>query len=252
MRPDSTNLKVVLITGGAARIGASIVKYLHKTGFTIALHYRHSKTAAETLCSELNTIRASSACCFEADLLDITEIERLVKNTLAQWGKLDVLINNASSFLPTPLTNINEEQWRNLMGTNAYAPAFLCKACFPSLQESKGCIINISDIVANTGRRDFLFYSMAKAALNNLTRSLARELAPEIRVNAIAPGNILPPNYSDLDIKSGSIDINTSSHSCLSYPGKAEDIAYAVAFLIDNTYTTGQVLNVDGGSRLKF
>ena len=188
----------------------------------------------------------------QADLKDIDAIQQLVNTTLAQWGKLDVLVNNASSFYPTPLDEINEEQWQDLAGTNALAPAFLCKACFPSLQLTKGCIINISDIAANTGRMDFLFYNMAKAALNNLTRSLARELAPDIRVNAIAPGAILAPNFSTSDHIKNTSEIEPLSISCLNYPGKAEDVAYAAEFLINNTYTNGQVLNVDGGRRLIF
>ncbi|MFL2840589.1 MAG: SDR family NAD(P)-dependent oxidoreductase [Pseudohongiellaceae bacterium] len=124
MKNDSANPKVVLITGGAARIGASIAKHLHKIGFNIVLHYNHSKTAAETLCAELNSCRNNSAYCFEAELLDIADIERLFINTLAVWGKLDILINNASNFYPTPLTNINEWQWDELLGVNAKAPVF--------------------------------------------------------------------------------------------------------------------------------
>jgi len=244
--------KVALITGSAARIGASIAKHLHKTGFNIALHYHHSQHAAETLSKELNDLRTNSAYCFKADLKDLEAIQELPKNTLTHWDNIDVLINNASSFYPTPLNEITEEQWQDLAGTNALAPAFLCKACFPALQLSKGCIINISDIAASTGRSDFLFYSMAKAALNNLTRSLARELAPDVRVNAIAPGAILPPNFSTSGSVNNTIESDPLSISCLNYPGRADDIAYAAEFLIDSTYTSGQVLNVDGGRRLKF
>ena len=244
--------KVALITGGAVRIGASLVKHLHKAGYNIALHYHHSKNSAEALTVELNKIRANSVYCIKADLLDNMAIDMLVKKTLTHWGKLDVLINNASSFFPTPLPNINEKQWRDIMGTNAYAPIFLSKACSSSLKISKGCIINISDIVANTGRKNFLIYSMAKAALNNLTRSLALELAPEIRVNALAPGVILPPNFSNSRGEAKADELKPLSISCLNYAGKAEDIAYAAVFLINNTYTTGQVLNVDGGRHLKF
>ncbi|MDG2090573.1 MAG: pteridine reductase [Gammaproteobacteria bacterium] len=252
MRTETPQAKVALITGGAARIGACLVRHLHKTGYNIALHYRHSKTSADALAVELNEIRADSVYCIKADLLNNEAIDTMVKDTLTRWSKIDVLVNNASSFFPTPLPSINEEQWRDLMGTNAYAPALLSKACTSSLKTSKGCIVNISDIVANTGRKNFLIYSMAKSALNNLTRSLARELAPEIRVNALAPGVILPPNFSDTDDESETDEREALSISCLDYAGKAEDIAYAAEFLINNTYTTGQVLNVDGGRRLKF
>jgi pteridine reductase len=244
--------RVALITGSAARIGASIAKHLHQLGFNISLHYNHSEIAAQALADELNKLRANSALCLKADLRDISAIQELVNNTVHHWGKLDVLINNASSFYPTPLSEITKEQWDDLAGTNAVASAFLCKACFSALQLTKGCIINISDIAASTGRMDFLFYSMAKAALNNLTRSLARELAPDIRVNAIAPGAILPPNFSTSDTINNASEIDPLSISCLNYPGKAEDIAYAAEFLINNTYTSGQILNVDGGRRLKF
>ncbi len=244
--------KAALITGSAARIGATIARHLHKIGFNTCLHYHHSENDAQALADELNNIRSDSAYCFQADLRDTDAIQQLVNNTLEQWGKLDVLVNNASSFYPTPLDEINEEQWQDLAGTNALAPAFLCRACLPSLQLSKGCIVNISDIAANTGRMDFLFYSMAKAALNNLTHSLARELAPDIRVNAIAPGAILAPNFSNSASTKNSNEIDPLSISYLNYPGKAEDVAYAVEFLINNTYTNGQVLNVDGGRRLKF
>jgi len=250
MKNDSPVIKVALVTGGATRIGASISRHLHRLGFNIALHYRHSKIASEALATELNQLRADSVSCFEAELLDTHAIKKLVNSILKQYSKIDVLINNASSFYPTPLTDINEEQWQDLMGTNAHAPAFLCKACAPALKETQGCIINISDIAAKTGRKDYLVYCMAKAALNNLTRSLASELAPLIRVNAIAPGFILPPNQTGKEPEAEAEDIDPLSISCLNYLGKPEDIAKAAAFLINSTYTTGQVLNVDGGRRL--
>ncbi|MBN4074980.1 MAG: pteridine reductase [SAR86 cluster bacterium] len=253
MRTDKPIVKVALITGGAARIGASIARHLHKAGYNIALHYRQSKSSAESLSIELNDIRANSIHCFEADLLKLNDIEQLVKNTLAQWGRLDVLINNASSFYPTPLVSINEEQWHDLIGINAKAPAFLSKACSPALRKSSGCIVNISDIAANTGRKDYLIYTMAKAALATLTKSLAKELAPEVRVNAVAPGAILPPNFSASQPGLGNVEAIVSSTlavSCLSYPGTVNDIAYAVAFLIQSTYISGQTLTVDGGKKL--
>lgn len=245
------NGKVALITGSAARIGASIAKHLHQLGFNITLHYHHSENAAQALTGELNSLRAGSAYCLKADLKDINNIHELANSTLEHWGKLDVLINNASSFYPSPLNEISEEQWHDLAGTNALASAFLCKALCPALKRSKGCIVNISDIAASTGRSDFLLYGMAKAALNNLTRSLARELAPDIRVNAIAPGAILAPNFSTSESANNINENDPLSISCLNYPGKAEDIAYATEFLINNTYTSGQILNVDGGRRLK-
>lgn len=250
MKNNSSIEKVALVTGGSARIGAAIVRHLHSLDFNIALHYRHSENDAIALASELNSLRSDSIDCFQADLLDTEALENLILNIQNRFGRIDVLINNASSFYPTPLSEINEEQWHDLMGTNAHAPAFLCKACASALKQTQGCIINISDIAADSGRGNFLIYTMAKAALNNLTRSLARELAPEIRVNAIAPGFILPPNHSGKATSQETEDIDPLSISCLNYLGKAEDIAMTAAFLISNSYTTGQVLNVDGGRRL--
>tara|TARA_R110000772_G_scaffold81245_4_gene172871 strand:+ start:2333 stop:3100 length:768 start_codon:yes stop_codon:yes gene_type:complete len=253
MSPDPAVRKVALVTGSAARIGACIARHLHSQGFNIALHYHKSATEAEVLCRELNRSHENSAACFDANLLDVNALESLVQKVLLNWNRLDALINNASSFYPTPLTDINEAQWSDLIGTNAKAPVFLSKACMPALKKSKGSIINITDIAGNSGRENFLLYTMAKAALTTLSKSLARELAPEVRVNAVAPGVILPPNFSEPQASMENNEQNVSSTqtlTCLNYAGKPEDIAYAVNFLIQNTYITGQTLSVDGGKKL--
>ena len=256
MSPDPADRKVALVTGAAARIGACIAEHLHSEGFNIVLHYHESRTDSESLCQKLNSSHENSAICLAANLLDLKAIESLAEKAQQQWGRLDVLINNASSFYPTPLADINEEQWTDLLGTNARAPAFLSKACLSALKAHKGCIINITDIAASSGRENFLLYSMAKASLMTLNKSLARELAPEVRVNAVAPGVILAPNFSDSPTPLESLKSEEPKAapalpvSCLNYPGKAEDIACAVSFLIKSTYISGQTLHVDGGRRL--
>lgn len=253
MSPDTSIRKVALVTGAAARIGAGITRHLHSQGFNIALHYHKSTKEADALCQDLNKTVENSAVCFKADLLDVADLKLLAEKVQLHWGRLDVLVNNASSFYPTPLAEINAQQWQDLMGTNALAPALLCKANAAALQKTQGCIINITDIAADTGRKNYLFYTMAKAGLATLTKSLARELAPTIRVNAIAPGDILPPNFTATQTESGEHEpapLSDLSNGCLNYPGTIADIAFAVSFLIQSTYISGQTLSVDGGKKL--
>ncbi len=244
--------KVALITGGSARIGAVVARQLHAINYNIIVHYNHSEKAAKLLCEELESLRADSSCCFQADLLDLKAVEKFSTEALSRWGRVDLLINNASSFYPTPLQTISEENWTDLMGTNAKAPAFLAKAFAPSLKKNRGNIINLSDIAAKSGRADFSIYTMAKAALSILTKSLARELAPEVRVNSIAPGIILPPNFSSSAQEEKPKESDPLEETCLNYSGKPEDIANTVVFLCTGgTYITGQTINVDGGKNLK-
>jgi pteridine reductase len=244
---------VVLITGSAARIGADIARLLHSSGYCIIVHYLHSQEGARELCDELNQGRTNSCLSLQADLQDLDAIEELARQGIAHWGRLDALINNASSFYPISLEKIQQADWQNLMGSNARAPAFLSKACYPALKKTSGCILNISDIAASTGRSDYSLYTMAKAALENLSRSLARELAPEVRVNTIAPGFILPPNVSGAESSKSEITVDPLSYSCLNYPASTEDIAHAALFLIRKaSYITGQTLHVDGGRKLIF
>jgi len=238
--------KVVLITGGAKRVGAAICRRMHASGAKLMLHYRASAGEARLLQAELNGVRPDSVALIQADLLDLAKLESLVDQTVMRFGRLDALVNNASSFFSTPMGEIEPAQWDDLMGTNVRAPLFLSQAAAPALKKTQGSIVNISDIHAERPLRNFVVYSVAKAALTGLTRSLARELAPEVRVNAIAPGPILWPDGDDaFDEVSRQRVI---SHTPLKREGTPDDIARAVHFLIaDAPYVTGETINVDGG-----
>jgi pteridine reductase len=238
--------KVVLITGGAKRVGAAICRRLHASGAKLMLHYRASAGEARLLQAELNGVRADSVALIQADLLDLAKLSSLVDQTVMRFGRLDALVNNASSFFSTPMGEIQPAQWDDLMGTNVRAPLFLAQAAAAPLKKSQGAIVNISDIHAERPLRNYVVYSVAKAALTGLTRSLARELAPDVRVNAIAPGPILWPDGDDqFDEVSRQRII---SHTPLKREGTPDDIARAVHFLIaDAPYVTGETINVDGG-----
>ncbi len=239
--------KTILITGAAHRIGAHMAKILHQQGANIVLHYRNSKTTAEILQTELNTIRPHSVFLVQGDLLDIGTIGHVVEQTILQTGQLDVLINNASSFYPTPVGSVTEQHWDDLIGTNMKAPFFLSQAAALSLKKQHGCIVNIVDIHAERPLRQHPVYSMAKAGLVMMTRALACELGPEVRVNAIAPGAILWPD-TDMDEATREKII---SRTFLKRKGDPHDIAKTALFLIrDATYMSGQVLTVDGGRSL--
>ena len=240
------NNKVVLITGAAHRIGATTARMLHAQGMNIILHYRHSRDAAEKLQQELQTQRADSVSLLQADLLETDQLTDLIEQAIKIWGKLDVLINNASSFYPTPMESATEEQWNDLMGSNVKAPFFLSKAAAKHLKQQNGCIVNIVDIHAERPLKEFPIYSMAKAALVMMTKSLACELGPEVRVNAVAPGAILWPENLEEDAKEKIL-----SRTFLKRKGEPEDISKAILFLIkDAPYMSGQVLTVDGGRSL--
>jgi len=235
--------KCVLITGAAKRVGAAIARAAHAEGANIAIHYRSSRTPAETLCSELNSLRANSAVAIQADLLDTQSHPRLVQQTLATFGRLDVLVNNASTFYPTPMGAITETQWQDLMGSNLKAPLFLSQAATPSLKATQGLILNLVDIHALRPLLKHPVYSVAKAGLLMLTQSLARELGPEIRVNGISPGPVMWPAAIDQALKEEII-----SKTALKRSGSPEDIARtAVFFMKDAPFITGQILAVDGG-----
>ena len=241
--------KVVLVTGGAKRVGAAICRRLHGAGFRLMLHYRASAGEARLLQAELNGVRADSVALIQADLLDLAKLPSLVDQTVMRFGRLDALVNNASSFFSTPMGDIQPAQWDDLIGTNVRAPLFLSQAAAASLRKSQGAIVNIGDIHAERPLRHYVVYSVAKAALAGLTRSLARELAPDVRVNAIAPGPILWPEGDDsFDEVSRQRII---SHTPLKREGAPDDIARAVHFLIaDAPYVTGETLNVDGGRHI--
>lgn len=237
---------VALITGGAHRIGAEIVQQVHQAGFNIVLHYRNSMQEADTLAKQLNTLRIDSAKIFSADLNDLTALEDLAAFALRAWSRLDVLINNASSFYPTPIGSVTEQSWDDLMGSNLKAPFFLAQALAIELKKNGGCIVNIADIHAQRPLKNHPVYCAAKAGNIMLTQSLARELAPEVRVNGIAPGAILwPEQQSELSEKNKQKILEKIP---LQKQGSANDIARTVLFLIKEApYITGQIISVDGG-----
>jgi len=240
--------KVVLITGGAKRVGAATCRRLHAAGASLMLHYRASAGEARLLQAELNHQRKDSVALIQADLLDLGKIPSVVDQTVQTFGKLDALVNNASSFFQTPVGEITPDDWEDLIGTNLRAPLFLAQAAAAALKKSQGAIVNITDIHAEWPLKSYVVYSVAKAGLVGLTRSLARELAPEVRVNAVAPGPILWPDDESFDELSRQRII---SHTPLKREGSPEDIAKAVLFLLsDATYVTGETINVDGGRHL--
>jgi len=238
--------KVVLITGGARRVGAAICRMLHARGARVMVHFRSSVSEARELQAELNGLRPESVAITQANLLNVAHLPTLVAETVGHFGRLDVLVNNASSFFPTPVGDFSEEQWEDLMGTNLKTPLFLSQAAAPHLRKTEGCIVNIVDIHADRPMKNYVIYNAAKGGLVALTRSLARELGPEVRVNGVAPGAILWPEdeaWSD-DLARHRI-VNTT---LLKRVGEPDDIAKAVRFLVEDApYVTGQILNVDGG-----
>ncbi|MDF0379162.1 pteridine reductase [Methylophilus sp. YYY-1] len=245
----SPNNKVVLITGGAKRVGAAITRALHQQGANVMLHYHTSQQEAETLQAELNQTRADSVAIMQANLLQTADLPKLIQATLQQFGRLDALINNASSYYATPLGGISEAQWDELTGSNLKAPLFLSQAAADALFASRGCIVNITDMHIERPKKHYIVYSAAKAGLVNLTKSLAQELAPNVRVNAVAPGPVLwPEDHQEFDEIYRQQVVN---QTLLKRTGEPEDIAKAVKFLVyDAPFITGHVLAVDGGRHL--
>jgi len=244
MSENSFNDKVVLVTGAARRIGAAIVTCLHTNGARVAIHYRGSAEEAEALAATLNALRPDSAETFQADLLSINEISKLVSAVVAWGGQLDGLVNNASTFYPTPIGEITEENWDDLAGSNFKAPLFLSQEAVPHLRSTGGAIVNIVDIHAQRPLRDHIVYGPAKAALAMLTRSLAKDLAPDVRVNGISPGAILWPE----DGMNDAIQEAILRQVPLQRAGDPGDVAGCVLYLLrDAAYVTGQIIAVDGG-----
>lgn len=234
----------VLITGAGKRIGACVARTLHAAGANIAIHYRGSQGPALQVANELNDLRDGSAITIGADLLDIAGLPAVVDEVIGQTGRLDILVNNASSFYPTPVGDITEDQWDDLIGTNLKAPLFLSQACVPHLRTAGGTIINMVDIHATRPLRHHTIYGPAKAGLAMLTRTLARDLAPDIRVNGVSPGAILWPEDGMTDGVKDSIIKQVP----LARPGEPEDIAGCILYLVrDAVYVTGQIIAVDGG-----
>lgn len=238
--------KVALITGGAKRVGAQIVRRLHGAGWRIMLHYRSSAPEARALAAELNLQRPNSVALAQADLLNIAGLPVLVQQTIAQFGQLDALVNNASSFFPTPVGEINEDNWTDLIGSNVKAPLFLAQAAAPELRKTGGAIVSIADIHVDRPMKHHAVYTIGKAGLVAMTRALARDLAPQVRVNAVAPGaNVWPDGESVFDEVHRQRIISSIP---LKRVGEPDDLARTIQFLIeDASYITGQIINVDGG-----
>ena len=240
-------MRVALITGAARRIGAAIARKLHAENYQVVLHCRSSTAQAQHLAEELNRVRHDSARILQADLLCHTALASLVTEAAGFWGQLDVLINNASSFYPTPQGAVSEAQWDELLGSNLKAPFFLSQAAAPLLRERQGTIVNLVDIHAETGLRHYPVYSIAKAGLAAMTRILAKEMAPGIRVNGVAPGAVLWPEHDTDSVRQAEI----LARIPLKRSGEPDDIAKAVFYLVDQApYVTGQIITVDGGRSL--
>lgn len=245
MEPENLTGKVILITGAARRVGATIARRLHAGGADLALHYRSARAEAEALAAELNARRAGSVVLFAADLQQTEACGALPGLVVARFGRLDGLVNNASSFFATPVGSIDDAAWTDLVGSNFKAPLFLAQAAAPHLRATEGAIVNITDIHAERPLAGYALYCAAKGALLTLTRALAIELAPRVRVNAVAPGAILWPSDGQFPTPERNAIV---AHTLLKREGAPDDIAVAVQFLLAQaTYMTGQVLNVDGG-----
>jgi pteridine reductase len=241
---DKEKKMTALITGSSRRIGAVIVRNLHASGVDVGIHYNSSITEATSLCAELNELRPNSASIFSGDITVVNEAENLVKKFINWSGGIDLLVNNASSFYPTPIGEITENDWNDLIGTNLKGPLFITQAARDALKEAHGSVINLIDVHTRSPLKNHPTYSSAKAGLKMLTRSLAKDLAPEIRVNGISPGAILWPE----DGMSEEAKKSILEQIPLNRPGSPQDIADCVLFLLyQANYITGQIIAVDGG-----
>lgn len=248
--PTST-AKVALVTGAAKRIGAEVARQLHQENFNVVIHYHQSKAAASALANEMNEERADSAICIAADLNDLVQVNELAEQAHAHWQRMDLLVNNASSFFPSPIGETSEADWNQLINSNLKAPFFLAQALAKNLAAHHGCIINIADIYADRPLKKHSVYSIAKAGNMMLTKTLAQELAPLVRVNGIAPGAILWPDDSHKKPDDRLSDGNKEkilNKIPLQQRGHESDIAQTILFLANHApYITGQILSVDGG-----
>jgi len=241
---ESLEGKVALVTGGARRVGAAIARRLHAAGASVLIHYRDSEADAKTLVAELNGSRAKSAATVKAELLAPIAPRALVSAALDSFGRLDLLVNNASSFFPIGLGAVEASHWEELIGSNLRAPLFICQEAAAELAKRAGAIVNIVDIHADRPLKGYPVYSIAKGGLAAMTRSLAVELAPKVRVNGVSPGAIAWPEDGQFDPAERERIIATTP---LGRVGAPEDIAQAVHFLACASYVTGQIIAVDGG-----
>ena len=243
---NESTLKVSLITGAGRRIGAHIAKTLHQNGFSLILHCHRAQAETETLAGRFNAERPNSAHVISADLRDLRQIKVLADGAVRHWGRMDSLVNNASVFHPTRIGALEEQQWDEIIGVNLKAPLFLIQSLAAALREHKGCIINLLDIHGDRSLKGYPVYCASKAGLGMLTRSLARELAPDVRCNGIAPGAILWPENGDAEKRDRII-----ARTALKRAGDPGDVARTVLFLIEDAhYITGQTITVDGGRTL--
>ena len=238
---------VALVTGAARRVGAAIARRLHAAGYDLALHCRRSRTELDALIADLERDRAGSTLALEAELANVEMLPDLIDAALERFGRLDVLVNNASAFYPTPVGTVTAAQWDELFASNARAPFFLAQAASAALQASRGAIVNLVDVYAERPLARHPLYSMAKASLAMMTRALALDLAPDVRVNAIAPGAILWPEAGKSTAERDALIARTP----LARAGTPDDVADAVLWLArDARYTTGEVVRLDGGRSL--
>lgn len=245
----SERTPVALVTGSAHRLGAQTVRTLHNRGWNLVIHYRSREQQARSLADDLNRQRPDSACALQADLTNDAELDRLATNAVAQWGGLDALVNNASVFFPTPTGEATPGDWNTVINANLRAPFFLLQACLPALRQRRGTVVNMIDIYSERPIADHPLYCASKAGLAAMTRSWARDLAPEIRVNGVSPGAILwPEGEAEMDKSAQQAILDKTP---LSRTGNPEDIAGTIAFLVcDAPFITGQIIAVDGGRSL--
>lgn len=237
--------KTILVTGGARRIGAEICRHMHKRGHSLIIHYYSSESSATTLAKELNSNRKDSAFTLPANLIDV-DASDLIRQAVEFTGRIDVLVNNASCYFPTPIDSFSEDDWHKQVSINIKAPLYLSREISPWLDKVAGNIINICDIYAEVPIKEHVIYSMTQSALSSMTRQLARELAPGIRVNAIAPGAILWPEKITVERKKEILELIPMQRI-----GQVSDIANCVEFLVDEaSYLSGQIISIDGGRRL--
>ena len=242
--------RVALVTGAAQRIGAAIARELHAAGCNVLLHCRSSRSEADALAGELNAMRHDSAAVLQADLSQLPQVEQLAAAAIAHWSHIDLLVNNASGFFPTPVGTVNEPEWDSLFASNLKGPFFLSQALVPALRERRGAIVNIVDVYAELPLAQHAVYTMAKAGVAMMTRALAQELGPDVRVNGVAPGVILWPAEENPELGGAKAEA-LLAQTALKRIGDPADIARAVRYLgLEAGYVTGQILAVDGGRTL--